>query len=111
MPSETRAGREELPARRPLTRVLTEHDGHAYFVDYACFPDGRIAEIFVNARKSSSAAEAIARDAAIVLSIALQYAAPYQALRRAMTRDGQGQPLSIVGHALDVAADDAEGAT
>lgn len=102
------SARRDLPSRRALTRLETEFAGHAYTVDFATFEDGGAAEIFVNAAKTSSAAEAVARDAAIVLSISFQYGAPFEAMRRAMTRDGAGAPLSIVGHALDVVAQEIE---
>lgn len=98
------SARENLPARRALTRIDSSFEGQRYAIDYACFADGRVAEIFVTAEKTASAAEAIARDGAIVISIGLQHGVPLEALQKAMTRDASGQPLSIVGHALDVVA-------
>ncbi len=102
------SAREILPMRRGLQRIATEFAGFAYTVDFHARPAaggaGEIAEIFINAAKSANATEAIARDAAIVISIGLQYGTPVDAMRKAMTRDGQGAPLSIIGHVLDLLA-------
>ena len=102
------AERANLPERRELTRFASVFEGQRYAIDYACFSNGRVAEIFVTAEKTASAAEAIARDAAIVISIGLQHGVPPEALRKAMTRDARGEPLSIVGHALDAVAAETE---
>ena len=65
------------------------------------FPDGSIAELFLSNRKSNSAADTAARDAAITFSIAVQHGADAEAIRRALTRDSPGRALGPLGTALD----------
>ena len=79
-------------------------DTHGAQVAYR-FPDGRIGEIFLNNHKSNSAADTNARDSAIVCSIALQYGADPETIRRALCRDSQGRASGPLGAALDRIAD------
>lgn len=106
--------REVLPARRRsetfdvpfggLTRV------HTIAVGY--YDDGRVGEVFINAGKSGEMAEAIARDSAILLSLALQFGAPLPVIAKALTRDDRDRPTSIICTVVDrlVADAQAEGA-
>jgi hypothetical protein len=66
------------------------------------FGDGRIAELFLNNNKAGNSADITARDAAIILSFALQHGANPEAIRCAMCRDSQGRALSPIGTALDL---------
>ena len=50
--------------------------------------------------------EAIARDGAVLLSLALQYGVPLETIKHAITRDGQGQPQSIIGAVVDRLSED-----
>jgi hypothetical protein len=45
--------------------------------------------------------DALAHDAAIVVSIALQYGAPLAEIRHALKRDIRGEAASPIGAALD----------
>jgi hypothetical protein len=76
---------------------------------YTCtlgrYPDGRIGEVFLNDHKSDSASDANARDAAIVCSLALQNGVPLETIRRALLRDSQGHPSTLLGYALDIVAE------
>ena len=75
-----------------------------YHVAVGQFKDGSAGEVFITPQGSSgkgSMLEAIARDAAILMSIALQYGAPIETMRRAMTRDEKNQPQTFVGAVLD----------
>jgi hypothetical protein len=91
--------RQPLPARRHCETFdlafggLTR--GHTITVGY--YSDGKVGEVFINGGKSGEAVEAIARDGAVLLSIALQYGADINAIRHAITRDSMGAPSSIVG--------------
>lgn len=78
------------------------HAGLLYTVSWGMFTPGRMAEVFITAEKTSSLAESIARDAAIGISIALQYGAPLETLRIAMTRDEKGGAATVAGAALDL---------
>ncbi len=106
------AEREQLdPARGQITLATEYGSGKAngYTVSYGLFRDARPAELFISTNKASSDAEAIARDAAIMISIALQFGAQLEDMRSAATRDGDGRPSSIIGHALDLVAQDLAG--
>lgn len=95
-----------MPMRRQTTRLDTWFEPTDYAVEYGLLPDGRIGEIFITTTKAGSQLEAAARDAAIAISHALQRGAEVAELRASATRDGMGRPLSIVGHALDLVAND-----
>lgn len=62
-----------------------------------------IAEIFLSSHKPGSPIEAIARDAAVTVSIALQFGAELETIRAALTRD-HGGPATALGAALDAIA-------
>jgi hypothetical protein len=100
--------RQRLPNRRTGAAITFEFRGGAYTATFSNFPDGRLAEIFIDAAKPSNDAGDDARDAAICLSLALQYGTPPEAIRAALTRDGAGRPAGILGAALDAIV--AEGA-
>jgi hypothetical protein len=95
------ASRERLPNRRPAETIAFEHLGADFTMTAGCYADGRIGEIFINAGHANSALDAIASDAAIAISFALQHGADLAAIRSAMKRNSQGQPSSPIGTALD----------
>jgi hypothetical protein len=67
--------RERLPNRRRCETVDLDHAGHRFTLTTGYYRDGRIAEIFISSSKPGSPIEAIARDAAVTVSIALQFGA------------------------------------
>ena len=93
--------RERLGNRRRNEIRQFEHGGLAFTVCAGFYPDGRIAEIFLSSAKSGSPIEAIARDAAIVTSMALQFGANLETIRTALTKDHDGGPATLLGAALD----------
>ena len=68
------------------------------------YPDGRIAELFCDNHKAGSQIGTLVRDAAILLSFALQHGADIEAIRRALCRDNSGRALGPIGQALDLIA-------
>lgn len=66
------ATRERLPNRRASEVFDFEHGSILYTVGVSRNPDGRLAEVFVDGEKVDSATAIAMRDAAIMLSIALQ---------------------------------------
>jgi hypothetical protein len=58
-----------------------------------------------NRRACESPIEAIARDAAVTVSIALQFGADLETIRQALTKDHDGQPATLLGAALDALAE------
>lgn len=92
--------RIRLPNRRPHETHDLEFQGQQFTLGVGRFDDGSLAEIFVDAEKTSQFT-AIARDAAVCLSIALQHGVPSQAMRDAVTRESNGEPAGLVGAVLD----------
>lgn len=94
--------RQRLPNRRWSQTFNVECDGLTYVVTTSCFADGRTGEIFITNNKCGSTADTNIRDAAIVLSLALQSGADIETMRRALCRDSNGRPSSPLGAALDM---------
>ena len=94
--------RERLPNRRACETIAFEHGGAAFTMTAGRYPDGRIGEIFINAAHANSALDALASDAAIALSFALQHGADLAAVKAAMKRNSAGEASSPIGAALDL---------
>jgi hypothetical protein len=99
--------RERLPNRRRCETFEFCHAGHGFTLCAGFYRDGRIAEIFISARHIGSPLEAIARDSAIVVSLALQHGAHIETIRHALTRDHDGGPATLLGAALNALAEGA----
>jgi hypothetical protein len=93
--------RERLSNRRPALTFDLEVGGLRYTATVGRFHDGRIGEVFLNNRRSNSAADVNARDAAIACSFALQHGADIETIRKALCRDARGIASSPLGAALD----------
>jgi hypothetical protein len=93
--------REKLPNRRPNESFMFEVGGFRFTATVSRFPDGRIGELFLNNHKAGNAVDTNARDAAILLSFALQHGADVDSIRRALCRDSQGRALGPIAAALD----------
>jgi hypothetical protein len=93
--------RERLPNRRAAESFRIECNGLVYTCTIGRFDDGRIAEIFLTNHKAGSHAGVMASDCAVVASIALQYGAPLDVIRRALMRDGRGNASGPLGAVLD----------
>jgi hypothetical protein len=102
--------RERLPNRRLSETFDFECAGLRYTCTVGRFDDGRIAEIFLGNYKTNSSADTNARDSAIVASLALQYGADIETIRKALCRDSQGRTNGPLGTALDLLRD-VEGAS
>lgn len=92
--------RLRLPSRRAQELVEFDWSGLRFTVGVGRFHGGRVAEVFLSAHKIGSPVEALARDAAIILSLALQHGAPLEVLQSALTTDQDGRPASLIGAAL-----------
>jgi hypothetical protein len=75
------SARERLPNRRRCESFEFEHAGLAFTMTAGFCLDGRVAEIFLSSNKPGSLIEAIARDAAVTVSIALQFGADLETIR------------------------------
>jgi|SRR6516225_8162075 ribonucleoside-diphosphate reductase alpha chain len=96
--------RHRLANRRASIVFGFECNGLRYTASASWFDDGRLGEVFVGNHRADSHADACAKDAAILASIALQFGAPLDVLRRALLRDSQGRPSTPIGCALDLLA-------
>src|ERR1700712_2723825 len=97
--------RRRLPHRRRHQLVDFEHGGFRYTAGLGFFDAGDLAEIFINVPgRSGSAIEAVARDAAILTSICLQYGASVETIRHALTRNNDGSAGGPLGVVLDLLA-------
>src|SRR5262245_48431560 len=81
--SMSMVSRNVLPQRRLCETLDVWHAGQRYHVSIGRFHDGALAEIFINSGRSGSDLEAITKDAAVALSIALQYGVPLAPIIRA----------------------------
>src|SRR5712671_263278 len=93
--------RRRLPNRRLSKTTIYERDGLHFRLAAGYHPDGEIGEVFLNAGKTNSTLDALASDAAILASLALQFGCALDELRHAVKRDGTGRAASFIGEALD----------
>jgi len=97
--------RTRLPNRRASESFTFEVYGLRFTATVSRLADGRIGELFLNNHKAGNQSDTNARDAAIILSFALQHGADINEIRRALCRDSQGRALGPVGAALDLLAE------
>lgn len=100
--------REPLPNRRASHTIKFRFGGQnaAYHLSVGYFPDGRMGEIFISTNKIGSAAEAIARDIAILISLGLQHHCALDTMAKAITREANGEPSTVAGAVLDILCGD-----
>jgi hypothetical protein len=95
--------RTPLPARRMHETITFSHWGLDYIVGLGrAHPDAPISEVFLNCAKSGTQSETLARDSAVLLSLALQYGVPIQSIRHAITRNADGEPSGPIGGLIDL---------
>jgi hypothetical protein len=61
----------------------------------------KLGEIFINGGKTGQEDEALSRDGAVLISLALQHGVGLDVLRNSITRDQDGSPSTIIGAVLD----------
>jgi hypothetical protein len=93
--------RATLPNRRAASTFEVKHGSHTVTVTVGYYANGELGEVFVSDPKVGSSMEAIARDAAVLLSIAIQHHVPLETIRHAITREQDGSASSIIGAVLD----------
>jgi hypothetical protein len=98
--------RRRLDNRRASETFNISVEGRSYKCSYSRFSDGSLAEIFLSNNKSGSDSDCAARDSAVVCSIALQFGAPLEVIRKGLMRNSRGQPNGPLGVALDLLAED-----
>ena len=96
--------RQEMPGRRTGENFEFQHRGHRYLAS-ARYPTPHAvvpSEVFLNSAKIDSDHDLVARDAAVVISVALQYGVPLADLAHALGRDPDGTASSPIGKLLDI---------
>lgn len=93
--------RRLLPQRRSAETFTVRFWNQAFTVTAGRYLDGSLGEVFIDVAKSGQDMQSIARDAAVVLSLALQHGTPIESIQRAVTRDSRGEPASILGAIVD----------
>ncbi|EJN11820.1 hypothetical protein PMI42_04834 [Bradyrhizobium sp. YR681] len=102
--------RHRLANRRRHETIAIEHEGQRYKVglgrellcDGSCGGSvryGPIAEVFITAQKVNTQADVLAKDGAILMSLALQFGCPLDVIAHAMKRNPDGSPASPLGRA------------
>ena len=93
--------RKILPPRRPAETFGLRFWNQPFTVTVGFYPDGTPGEVFIDGGKAGQDVQSTARDAAVVLSLALQHGAAVETIRRAVTRNGAGEAASILGAIAD----------
>jgi hypothetical protein len=99
--------RRTLPQRRASETFDLRFWSLNFTVTVGFYADGTPGEVFIDGGKTGQDIQSMARDAAVVLSLALQHGARIEAIRHAVTRNGSGEAASILGAIVDrLPADD-----
>lgn len=93
--------RNILDPRRYAESFEMNFRGMPFQVSVGYFMNCKPAEVFVSSVKSGTDLEGVSRDAAVLLSIALQYGAPIETIQGAITRTLQGDPQTVIGAIVD----------
>jgi hypothetical protein len=95
--------RQALPQRRHHEALNFKHWGINYTAGFGrASPSAPVREVFLNCGKSGGQSDTLARDSAVLLSIALQYGVPVEIMAHAITRDVDGSPTGPIGALLDL---------
>jgi hypothetical protein len=98
--------RATLPHRRECETFELAHGGQNSVFQitigrYGAEGGHRVGEVFIAGSKSGTAFEAVARDGAILLSLALQHGVDLDIIKHAITREPDGSASTIVGAVVD----------
>jgi hypothetical protein len=93
--------RRVLPQRRAAETVNMRFWNQLFTVTVGFYPGGTPGEVFLDGCKTGNDIESIARDAGVLLSLALQHGVPPETIRHAVTRGASEEPASILGAVVD----------
>jgi hypothetical protein len=96
--------RRVLPQRRAAETFNLRFWNQLFTVTVGFYADGTPSEVFIDGGKTGQDIQSTARDAAVVISLALQYGTPIESIKHAVTRDGSGAATSILGAIIDAIA-------
>lgn len=80
--------RKRLKNRRPSNTFAVQALGLNFVATVSYYDDGRPGEIFITSGKIDSAAAVMASESAICASLALQYGADLETIKRALGHNG-----------------------
>ena len=92
--------RRTLPQRRAAETFDLQFWNQLFTVTIGFDPDGTPGEVFIGC-KIGNDIESIARDAGVLLSLALQHGVAVETIAHAITRDTSGAAASILGAVVD----------
>ena len=93
--------RRTLPQRRPAETFSIRFWNQLFTVTVGFYPDGTPGEVFIDNCKTGNDIQSIARDAGVLLSLALQHGVLPETIRHAVTRGPSQGPASILGAVVD----------
>jgi hypothetical protein len=77
--------RRHLENRRTSRLINFEHEGRRFIVSASRFPNGRLAEIFLDCDRPNSAVAEHASNCAILVSLLLQHSVDSETIRHSIT--------------------------
>ena len=88
--------RQHLPNRRRAVTFDVKPGGATYSVGIGLYDDNRLGEVFLSGSKTGSDMASLINDAAVLVSITLQYGTPVSVLSRAMVSVRSGRGMGAV---------------
>ena len=93
--------RQILSSRRRAETFTLRFGNQTVMITTGFHADRELGEVFIDGCKTGNDIESIARDAAVLLSLALQHGVPPETIRHAVTRGASEEPASILGAVVD----------
>ena len=93
--------RRTLPQRRAAETFGMRFWNQPFTVTVGFYADGTPGEVFIDGGKTGQDIQSTARDAAVLLSLAMQHGIPIEAIKQAVTRNSDGEAASILGAIVD----------
>lgn len=94
--------RTVLPNRRRNVSFDLRFGEIDYTISTGRYDDGRLGEVFISSHRAAGSSVAnLARDAAVIISIAIQHGVAAETFASAVTRSLDGGPVTIAGAVLD----------
>lgn len=88
------------PDRRDGELVTFDHDGVRYTAQFSRDESGAVSELFLNCGKEGTTANIVARECAVILSIAVQSGTSLETIFAALPKLQDGKAAGPVGKAL-----------
>jgi len=95
--------RDVLPQRRRCEtfNMRFGNQSRVFMVTVGYYDDGRIGEVFIDGAQTGSEVDNIARDGAVLISLALQHGVPLETMKHAVSKDRDNNSATIIGAVID----------